>query len=297
MNAITLSTAAGSPDAGTQSHTRRPRSVHAPEFAPDDPDVFLRPLLDCLPTVRRAMAVMLGAVLAFDVCAIMMERLEPDAAPGQADLRLWLAPWAGGIGAALATVSAAMVAVIQVRYTFEHAALHRARFYELKLARFREACAQLKSLAVDEAVAAVKAVQSLRKDIGGLDRRLAIETLMLRRRLRDLVWLSRLAVCVLALVVGLILTQTGHAGLGTLATVLIALGAVAVYAPFEIWVRGRMSKVLELLSGTPGELAQAFDPSPPLEAAVERLLTRVNRHFDRLKGPSHPEDGENEPIP
>lgn len=296
MSTMSLLTAAGGVAAGPTASAGRPRAAHDPSFAPDDPEVFLTPLLDCLRIARRALMVLLGGVAALDACAVLAQGIEPEGGNGGPGWRAWAALATGAVGALMATVSAGMLAVIQIRYTFEHAELHRARFYELKLARFREACAQLKSLAVEEAVAAVRAVQSLRKDIGGLDRRLAIETLMLRRRLRDLVWLARAATGLCALVTALILVETGRAGVATLVTVVVMLAAVGLYAAIEAWVRERMAKVVALLAPTPTELAQAFDPSPPLEAAVERLLTRLNRHFDRLKGPFDPVEAENEPA-
>ena len=64
------------------------------------------------------------------------------------------------------------------------------------------------------------------------------------------------------------------------------LAAIGLFAGMESWVRERMARVIELLAPAPPELVQQFAPAPPLEAAIERLLTRVNQHFDRLKGPS-----------
>ena len=186
--------------------------------------------------------------------------------------------------------------MVQVRYTFEHAALHREHFYELKLARFREACAQLKSLSVREAVAAVRALQGLRKEVGGLDRRLAIETLMMKRRLRDLLWLSRAGAGLGAAGAAALLVLTGRGGLlATVVPILAVLAGIALFLLIELWARDRMARAIELLAPAPAELAQAFDPSPPLEAAVERLLTRINRHFDRLKGPGDTFEEENAP--
>jgi hypothetical protein len=292
---MTFYSAAGGVSAGPAASRGERRAAHDPSFAPDDPEVFLTPLLDCLPLARRALVVLLGGVAALDACAVLAQGIVPDSENAGPGWRAWAALATGVAGALMAAVSAGMLAVIQIRYTFEHAELHRARFYELKLARFREACAQLKSLAVDEAVAAVRAVQGLRKDIGGLDRRLAIETLMLRRRLRDLVWLSRAGAVLAGAAAAAVLVETGHAGLATLVTVVVMLAAMGLYAAIEAWVRERMGRVITLLAPTPAELAQQFDPSPPLEAAVERLLTRVNRHFDRLKGPFDPVEAENEP--
>jgi hypothetical protein len=294
MSTMTLN-AAGGVSAGPTASRGKHHVPHEPNFAPDDPNVFLTPLLDCLPLARRAMVVLLGGVLALDVCAVLAQGVEPDGAGSRADWRAWVAVWAGAAGVVAAVISAGLLAVIQVRYTFEHAELHRARFYELKLARFREACAQLKSLSVEEAVAAVRAVQALRKDVGGLDRRIAIETLMLKRRLRDLLWLSRAVAGLGAVVAAAILVETGHAGVATAITVVVMLVAIALFALIELWVRERMARVAELLTPTPAELAQAFDPSPPLEAAVARLLTRLNRHFDRLKGSAETLEEENEP--
>jgi hypothetical protein len=301
MSTMTFLMAPGGVAAGPAASGGKARAAHDPSFAPDDPEVFLTPLLDCLPLARRAMLVLLGGVAALDACAVFAQGLVAQGHLIQGEgagtgWRAWAALATGVAGAFLAAVSAGMLAVIQIRYTFEHAELHRARFYELKLARFREACAQLKSLAVEEAVAAVRAVQGLRKDIGGLDRRLAIETLMLRRRLRDLIWLTRAGAGLAALAAGLVLIEAGHAGVATLVTVVVMLAAIGLYAAIEAWVRERMGRVVALLAPTPAELAQAFDPSPPLEAAIERLLTRLNRHFDRLKGPFDPVEAENEPL-
>jgi hypothetical protein len=51
-----------------------------------------------------------------------------------------------------------------------------------------------------------------------------------------------------------------------------------------LWAAERVGRVREVLSASPPELSSAFDPNPDLQAAVERLLLRVNRHFDRLNG-------------
>jgi hypothetical protein len=189
-----------------------------------------------------------------------------------------------------------LLASIQVRYTFEHAETRRRHFYELKLARFHEAAAELKSLSVKEATGAVRTLHALRKDIGGLDRRLVVETLTLKRRLRDLLWAARAGAGLAALAALAIAAATGHGGLWAVAVpVLVILGALLAYAAVEAWVRERMAHVVELLAPSPREVADAFDPTPHLEAIVERLLTRLNRHFDRLKGAAEHLEEENEP--
>jgi uncharacterized membrane protein len=297
MSTMTFFTAAGGVNAGpTASNTQR-HAGSEPAVAHDDPNVFLTPLLDCLPQARRAMRLLVASGLALDVGAVLAEGLEPEGPGSAPDWRAWAAAWAGGAGLLLAAVSAGVLLMIGVRYTFEHVALHREHFYELKLARFREACAQLKSLSVKEAVGAVRALQGLRKDVGGLDRRLAIETLMLKRRLRDLLWLSRTAAGfgVAGAVALLILTGRGGV-LAVVVPILAVLAGVALFILIELWMRDRMARVIELLAPAPADLAQAFDPSPPLEAAVERLLTRINRHFDRLKGPGDALEEENAPF-
>jgi hypothetical protein len=296
MSTMTFLTAAGGVSAGPTASRVQRRVASGPAVAHDDPNVFLTPLLDCLPLARRAMGLLLGGVLALDLCAVLGEGLEPEGPGSAPDWRAWAALWAGAAGLLLIGASAGVLLMIQVRYAFEYAGLHREHFYELKLARFREACAQLKSLSVREAVAAVRALQGLRKEVGGLDRRLAIETLMMKRRLRDLVWLSRAGAGLGAAAAAALLVLTGRGGLLATAIPLLAvLVAIFFFVLIELWARERMARAIELLAPAPAELAQAFDPSPPLEAAVERLLTRINRHFDRLKGPGDTLEGENAP--
>lgn len=296
MNAMTFLTAAaggfgGAPAPSIPEH----HPGLGPAAAHDDPDVFLIPLLDCLPLTRRAMSLLLAGVVALDVCAVLAEGLEPEGPGSTPDWRAWAALWGAGAGLLLVAASAGVLLMIQVRYTFEHAALHREHFYELKLARFREACARLKSLSVSEAVSAVRALQALRKEVGGLDRRLAIETLMLQRRLRDLLWLSRAAAGLGASIAAGLLVLTGRGGvLATAVGILAILLALGLFVAIERWARERMGRAVVLLTPAPAELAQAFDPSPPLEAAVERLLARLNRHFDRLNGPADPLETEND---
>lgn len=290
MNAMTLLTAAGGGHAGAPAPSMpEPRTGLEPALAHDDPDVFLIPLLACLPLTGRAMGLLLAGVFALDACAVLAEGLEPQGPGSTPDWRAWAALWGGGAGLLLVAASAGVLMMIQVRYTFAHAALHREHFYELKLARFREACARLKSLSVSEAVSAVRALQALRKEVGGLDRRLAIETLMLKRRLRDLLWLSRAVAGLGATVAAGLLVLTGRGGvLATALPVLAILLGLGLFVAIERWARERMGRAVVLLTPAPPELAQAFDPSPPLEAAVERLLARLNRHFDRLNGPADP---------
>lgn len=296
MSTMTFLTAGGGVSAEPAASKIQRRVTSAPAAAHDDPDVFLAPLLNCLPVTRRAMGLLLAGLSALDLGAVLVSGLEPEG-PGPAPgWRAWAAVSAAGSGLLLIAASAGVLLMIQVRYTFEHAALHREHFYELKLARFREACAQLKSLSVREAVAAVRALQGLRKDVGGLDRRLAIETLMMKRRLRDLVWLSRAGAGLGATLAAALAALTGKGGLfGAGAPVIALLAALVLFVLIELWARERMTRAIELLAPAPAELAQAFDPSPPLEAAVERLLTRINRHFDRLKGPGDVLEEENAP--
>jgi hypothetical protein len=296
MSTMTFLTAPGGVSAGPTASTIRRRAASGPAVAHDDPNVFLTPLLGCLPLTRRAMGLLLGGVFALDLCAVLAEGLEPEGPGAAAGWRAWAALWSAAAGLLLVAAAAGVILMVQIRYTFEHAALHREHFYELKLARFREACAQLKSLSVREAVAAVRALQGLRKEVGGLDRRLAIETLMMKRRLRDLLWLSRAGAGLGAAGAMGLLVLTGRGGLlATAVPILAVLSGIALFVLIELWARDRMAQAIELLAPAPAELAQAFDPSPPLEAAVERLLTRINRHFDRLKGPGDTLDEENAP--
>jgi hypothetical protein len=221
-----------------------------------------------------------------DLCAVLAQGLEPDGAGSRPDARATAALWGGVAGLLLVSAAAGLLASIQVRYTFEHAETRRRHFYELRLARFQEACAALKSLSVRDAVAGVHTLHALRKEIGGLDRRLVVEALTLSRRMRDLVWAARAAAVLGALVALAIVAGSGRGGfLGTAAPLAVVLAAMGAYVAVELWVRERMARAAGLLVTTPAELAGAFDPAPHLEAAVERLLTRLNRHFDRLKGP------------
>lgn len=297
MSTMTFLTAGGGVSAGPTASKIQRRVTSAPAAAHDDPDVFLAPLLHCLPLTRRAMGLLVAGVSALDLCAVLASGLGPERpGPAASDWRAWAAASAAGAGLLLIAASAGVLLMIQVRYTFEHAALHREHFYDLKLARFREACAQLKSLSVREAVAAVRALQGLRKEVGGLDRRLAIETLMMKRRLRDLLWLSRAGAGLGATLAATLALLSGKGGLlGAGAPMLALLAALVLFVLTELWARERMTRAIELLAPAPAELAQAFDPSPPLEAAVERLLTRINRHFDRLKGPGDALEEENAP--
>jgi hypothetical protein len=268
--------------------TPEARPAATPGPATEDADGFLAPVLDCFPLARRAVLLLLGGVWALDVCAVLAQGLEPAGAGSRPDARASAALWVGLAGLALVGAAAGLLASIQVRYTFEHAATRRRHFYELKLARFHEGCAALKSLSVRDAVDGVRTLHALRKEIGGLDRRLVVEALTLSRRMRDLVWAAR-AAAVMGLILALAVTAAtdGRVGLlGTAVPLAVLLAALAIYLAVELWVRERMARAAELLATAPGDLAAAFDPSPHLEAAVERLLTRLNRHFDRLKGPA-----------
>lgn len=294
MNTMTLP-AAGAPSAGPISDKTRAAPPKAPPVGPDDPEIFLGLVLNCFPLARRAVLLLLGGVAAFDVCGVLAEGIEPDGPGSAPDMRANVALWAGLGAAVLALAAATLLASIQVRYTFEHAETRRRHFYELKLARFREACAELKSLAVKEAVGAVRTLHVLRREMGGLDRRLAIETLTLKRRMRDLVWGARAGVLGATGGALAVVAATGRGGLwATGVPILVILGSLVAYATVELWMRERMTHVVELLEPAPREVAQAFDPSPHLEAAVERLLTRLNRHFDRLKGAAENLDEESE---
>ncbi len=240
----------------------------------DDPETFLQPVLDSFRLIGRAVLVLLAGVLLADLAAL--------AAALKAAPWLWLGLAIVAAGPVIAAV--AMLGSIQVRYTFEHAHMHKRHFYALKLARFREACAALQSLALNEAVPAVHALQDLRRQTGLLDRRLAIETLILRRRWRDLTWFPRAGVAAGCGCVAAEIAETGSFDESLTVPGALLLGALLVWAAVERWAADRVARVRELLSPAPPELSSAFNPSPPMEALVERLLTRINRHFDRLKG-------------
>jgi hypothetical protein len=260
----------------------------------DDPESFLQPVLHCFPLARRAMLLLLGGCGALDVSAAAVHESGTDGGEGW-NLGEMFGAACGVVGLGLIVGALGVLAMIQIHYTFEHAGTRKRHFYDLKLARFHEACAELKSLAVREAVEAVKTLHALRRDVAGLDRRLAIETLVLRRRQRDLTWASRAALVLATVILLAVLCLTPAAGLlGAVVPFLILIAALGCYVAIELWVGERMVRVRSLLSPSAPELSAAFDPSPPLEAAVERLLRRVNRHFDRLKGPSDGIDEEAE---
>lgn len=286
MTTMMLS-APGTLTAGPIQPKSEPRSSPAHLLATEDADGFLEPVLACFPLVRRAVLLLLAGVWALDLCSALAQGLEPAGPGSRADGRAVLALWAALAGTVLVLAAVGLLASIQVRYTFEHAATRRRHFYELKLARFHEGCAALKSLSVRDAVAAVRTLHALRKEIGGLDRRLVVEALTLSRRLRDLLWAAR-AAAALGAFAALTSVATGGRGglLGTAVPIAVVLAAAVIYAAVELWARERMARAAELLATTPGDLAAAFDPSPHLEATVERLLARLNRHFDRLEGPA-----------
>ena len=271
-------------------HTKPSLSIHSPQdianggdpqlaldqiaAADDSPDAFLQPVLDCFRLIGRATLILLGGVLTADLASL--------AAALKAPGWLWLG--VGALAGALVLIAIGMLASIQVRYTFEHAHMHKRHFYALKLARFREACAALQSLALSDAVPAVHALQDLRRQTGLLDRRLAIETLMLRRRWRDLTWFPRAGVAAGCGCVAVELVETGTFDETLTVPGALVTGGLLIWAAVEHWAGNRVARVRELLSPSPPELSAAFNPSPHMEATVERLLTRINRHFDRLKG-------------
>lgn len=177
-------------------------------------------------------------------------------------------------GLAISLVALALLASIQVRYTFEHAEIHREHYYALKLARWREANAALRSLAVADATSAVEQLIGLRVETALLDRRLAIEAVKLQRRWRDLTLFPTL-VAVAGFAAALFVRGPGAGP---------AFAGAALWALTLLWARERVHRVREVLEVTPDDLSAEFNPTPCLKATIERLLTRINRHFDRLKG-------------
>lgn len=270
----------------------RPAALLNPGHEPDDSFVAL--VLDCFPLSSRAMAVTLAGVCLLDLSAVLAHEGVLSEQPGWT-AREMAAVWTFGLGCAVVIAAAGLLATIQIHYTFEHAGTRKRHFYELKLARFDEACSELKSLSVKDAVEGVRTVLALRGEIAGLDRRMVVETLVLRRKQRDLVWSAR-AVTALAFLVstGLLFTSPAAGLAASILPFLMLALALAAYALMEVWVGERLARVRELLAPTPPEIAGAFNPSPPLEAAVERLLRRVNDHFNRLKGPNDTPDDESE---
>jgi hypothetical protein len=241
-----------------------------PDPHADTPDEFIAAGLSAFRLIGRSVLVLTAGCAAIDASAVLWDEAD--------------APWAGPAlacaGAGLVAAAMGLLASLQVRYTFEHGHTRKRHFYALKLARWDEACAALRSLDPADAVGAVRLLGELRRDTGMLDRRLIVESLMLKRRWRDLTWFPG-AVAVAALAVA------GATVVGRAATpqAWALLGASALaWALVGLWARERVRRVLELLQPAPAELSKRFDPTPKLEAAIEGLLVRVNRHFDRLNG-------------
>jgi hypothetical protein len=275
----TVSVAQGAATPATPSPTHIENLVERAE----DPDEFIGLALRCFRIVGWALIVSLLGVLALDGAAVaarlcgLAAGAALDGGPSSLG-SLGLA----GLGAAAIAAAFLMLGSIQVRYTFEHAHIHKRHFYALKLARRREAAAALRSLAVKDAVPAVKALMELRRDTGLLDRRLAIEMLMLRRRWRDLTWFPATLV-VSGAAIGTVVMARSATGAILLPAAFLASGPL-LWGLVLLWAAERVGRVREVLSASPPELSSAFDPNPDLQAAVERLLVRVNRHFDRLNG-------------
>ena len=116
MNTMILPTA-GALTAGPISTKTRQSAHPAPAIGPDDPDVFLGPVLDCFPLARRAVLLLLAGVLASDLCAVLAQGIEPDGAGSRPDARASIALWVGVGAVVLALAAAGLLASIQVRYT------------------------------------------------------------------------------------------------------------------------------------------------------------------------------------
>jgi hypothetical protein len=257
--------------------------------AAETPDHFIGPAQSCFRLIGRAVLVLLAGTVAVEAAAgvARVGRLTPELNP--ADPMLWATAALAVVGLGLDLGAVSMLGSIQVRYTFEHAHLHKGHFYALKLARQREAIAALQSMAVSDAVPAVSALIELRRETGFLDRTLAIETLMLRRRWRDLTWFPRAGLAlVLAGLVALTLMTGALDQRGLIAPSAIAGAGLVLWFIVERWAAERVARVREVLQTSPPELSREFDPSPHLQATVERLLVRINHHFDRLKGVQTP---------
>lgn len=257
--------------------------------AAETPEHFIEPAQDCFRLIGRAVLTVLAGVLALDVAAVLarvgavslpLSALTP---PG------WAAVAAAVLGAGLVLTAASLLGSIQVRWIFEHAHLHKGHFYALKLARHREATAALMSFDPAVAVPAVAALIDLRRETGMLDRQLAIETLMLRRRWRDLTWFPRAGALggLVGAAAGVALAGPPDPRLAAVPGGLLVLGLVG-WIVIDLWAGERVARVREVLATMPPELSKEFDPSPHLKATVERLLVRINHHFDRLKGAPAP---------
>jgi hypothetical protein len=253
--------------------------------AAETPEHFIAPAQDCFRLIGRAVLTLLGGALALDLAAVLA-RFGAVSLPLSSLSPLgWAAAATALIGLGLVLAATSLLGSIQVRWIFEHAHLHKGHFYALKLARQREATAALMSLDPAVAVPAVAALIDLRRETGMLDRQLAIETLMLRRRWRDLTWFPRAGA-----VAGLIGACASVALTGPLDPKLLAAPAgllalsLVTWIAVGLWAGERVARVREVLATMPAELSREFDPGPHLKATVERLLVRINHHFDRLKG-------------
>jgi hypothetical protein len=230
----------------------------------ENPDKFVSVGLDCFNLVGFALVVATFGALAMD---------GPALAPvlGIDDIAEMTFVEAG---LALFLIAFVALASIQVRYTFEHAGIYREHYYALKLARRREAAAALRSLAVCDAVPAVEKLIELRVETAILDRDLAIWTVKLGRRWRDLT------------VFPCLVTAAGFAAAlaqQSPGSVLAAIGAASWLGMF-FWARDRVRHVREVLDVAPADLSALFNPTPPLKETVQSLLNRINSHFDRLNG-------------
>jgi hypothetical protein len=230
----------------------------------ENPDMFVSAGLNCFTLIGWAVLVATAGALALDGAALApVFGLEDGADLGFVDA-----------GLALCLIALAMLASIQVRYTFEHADIHREHYYALKLARWREATAALRSLAVADASAAVEKLIDLRVETALLDRRLAIEAVKLQRRWRDLSMFPMLAA--VGGLLAVLLVRASGAG--------PAIAGAVLWSLTFLWAGERVRRVREVLEIAPDDLNAMFNPTPALKATVVRLLTRINRHFDRLKG-------------
>jgi hypothetical protein len=247
---------------------------HPDPHPADSPEEFIAAGLSAFALVGRSVLALTAGCGLIDAAAVVWD--EPGAP--------WAGPAAAAGGAGLVGAALVTLASLQVRYTFEHGHTRKRHFYALKQARRREACAALRSLNPADAVGAVRLLGELRRDTGGLDRRLIVESLILRRRWRDLTWFpAAFAVAALAAAGAGVLGRAE--ALQEPAAPAALLGAsVVLWGLVELWARERVRRVLELLAPAPADLARSFDPTPELEAVIESLLARLNRHFDRLNG-------------
>ena len=253
--------------------------------AAETPEHFIEPAQACFRLIGRAVLRLLGGALALDLAAVLARRAGVGLPLSSLNPLGWAAAATALIGLGLVLAATSLLGSIQVRWIFEHAHLHKGHFYALKLARQREATAALMSLDPTVAVPAVAALIDLRRETGMLDRQLAIETLMLRRRWRDLTWFPRAGA--LAGMAGAVtaVAMAGPADADLLAVPAGLLGAgLLAWVAVGLWAGERVARVREVLATMPAELSREFDPSPHLKATVARLLVRINHHFARLKG-------------